>query len=592
MAHIVDRVRIKNYKSCKDTEINLTSFTALVGYNNGGKSNILEAIKWLLRRSALGTTAFYDSTVPIVVSGGISGITNDLLDQLDPKHKQAITKYVHNSCLAIRRTQRKPDEAAKEIVFEVRNFAVNEGADGDWVSNPAGIDNAISVLFPEPIVIGAMEDAEEDVSKAKTTTTIGKLIAEVMQPIVQQHGVAIAQSLDVLKQKLDADGGNRAPELNQFDTEANKKLVDLFPGVSIKLHVPPPEIKAIFMSGTIKAYEDGNNIGRDITSLGHGAQRSVQMALVRHLADVRAQGNKGPTTTLLMIDEPELYLHPQAVEQVRVALKKLAAEGYQVLLSTHSPQLITAADVEHAVLIRKSKELGTYSRKRLQDAVKEAVVDAPSQLEALFSLSNSSQILFSEKVVLVEGKTEHRLLPLLFEKITGTTLGQDKLALIGQGGVGNTVKSLKVLAAMDLPSKAIVDLDYGLRGAVKDGFIATTDPDVVACKKVLSEMQANGQATLDNDGLPKRTTDRTASEVFAVLAAHKDALTPIERIHIKLLAHDIWIWRKGSIEVHLGLPGKSERIWAEFKNNLEKSSVEDIVADANGIKSLLEWIRK
>ncbi len=586
-------VRIKNYKSCKDTEIYLTSFTPLVGYNNGGKSNILEAIRWLLRRSSLEQDAFYDSTGPVVICGRISGITNDLLDQLDSKHKQAITKYVHNSCLAIRRTQRKPDDAAKEIVLEVRNFSVNEGVNGDWVSNPVGIDNAISALFPEPIVIGAMEDAEEDVSKAKTTTTIGKLIAEVMQPIEQQHGVAIAQSLDALKQKLDADGANRAPELNQFDTEANKKLVDLFPGVSIRLHVPSPEIKAIFMSGTIKAYEDGSNVGREITSLGHGAQRSVQMALVRHLADVRTQGNnKGLATTLLMIDEPELYLHPQAVEQVRVALKKLASEGYQVLFSTHSPQLITAADVEQAVLIRKTQKMGTYSRKRLQDAVKEAIADAPSQLETLFSLSNSSQILFSEKVILGEGKTERRLLPLLFEKITGTTLGQEKIALIGQGGVGNTAKSLKVLAAMDLPAKAIVDLDYGFRGAIKDGFIDASDPDIAACKKILQEMKASGQATLDNDGLPKGNGDWTSSEIFSALAAHKDAITPIEKIYTKLSQQGIWIWRKGAIEAHLGLSGKSERLWAEFKDKLEKSPIEGVVADVDGIKSLVEWLKK
>ena len=46
---------------------------------------------------------------------------------------------------------------------------------GDWEPNPTGIDNAISALFPDPIRIGAMENAEEDASKAKTTTTIGKL---------------------------------------------------------------------------------------------------------------------------------------------------------------------------------------------------------------------------------------------------------------------------------------------------------------------------------------------------------------------------------------------------------------------------------
>jgi predicted ATP-dependent endonuclease of OLD family len=41
------------------------------------------------------------------------------------------------------------------------------------------------------------------------------------------------------------------------------------------------------------------------------------MALVQYLAEIKRQNNQQISTTLLLIDEPELYLHPFAIEQVR-----------------------------------------------------------------------------------------------------------------------------------------------------------------------------------------------------------------------------------------------------------------------------------
>lgn len=55
MPHQLSKVTIKNYKSCRETELKLLSYTPLVGYNNAGKSNALSAIQWLLRKSSLKT---------------------------------------------------------------------------------------------------------------------------------------------------------------------------------------------------------------------------------------------------------------------------------------------------------------------------------------------------------------------------------------------------------------------------------------------------------------------------------------------------------------------------------------------------------
>ena len=143
------------------------------------------------------------------------------------------------------------------------------------------------------------------------------------------------------------------------------------------------------------------------------------MALVRHLAELKRAAQNHHTTTLLLIDEPELYLHPQAIEIIRDALKILSNQGYQVIFSTHSAMMVTQDDVANAILIRKNAQQGTYRRQTLKAAIPIVAQDAPSQLQLMFSLSNSSNILFSERVILTEGVTELRILPKKFEKVTG-----------------------------------------------------------------------------------------------------------------------------------------------------------------------------
>ena len=368
--HGLSEIKIENYKSCHEIDLVLSDFTPLVGYNNGGKSNILESIKWLLKSSVLSNGDFYDPAQPVVISGKIVGITEEILENLIPKHRNRIEPYLIDGCLHIRRNQPNPGGTAKNISLEIRNPAIeDEQADNAWDINPTGIDSAIKAIFPEPIEIGAMENATEDVGKSKAGTTIGKLISEIMAPIEQQHGAAINEALEGIRNRFEAEGAGRAQELNDFDQQANEKLQDLFPGLRIRLHVPAPEIKELFKNGTIKIIEDGVDICRDVQALGHGAQRSIQMALVRYLADIKSQDNQNPTRTLLLIDEPELYLHPQAIEHVRLALKALSGGGYQVIFTTHSPLMISTNEIGTTLIVRKNEYNQSYSKKRLTDAI-------------------------------------------------------------------------------------------------------------------------------------------------------------------------------------------------------------------------------
>jgi putative ATP-dependent endonuclease of OLD family len=584
VSHKLAEVLITNYRSCGSTEVKLSDFTALIGYNNAGKSNIISAIQWLARKSSLQEGDFLNPDDAIEVVGIIDGITQLQLNGMGARHSAAISPYITDGILKIKRTQLMPGAKAAEIRLSVWNQDTNA-----WIPNPGGIDNAIGDLLPEPIRIGAMENAAEDSAKSKSTTTIGKLLAEFTRPVKEAHEAELSLHLSEISRRISCEGDSRLGEFAEIDRSVNSKVNDLFPGMSVKLHFETPTFDDIIKAGTIKVYE-GAGGGRDFSSYGHGAQRSIQIALIQYLAEVKRVANNPETTTLLMIDEPELYLHPFAIEQVREALISLSSSGYQVVISTHSAQMITPEHAEKALLVRKDGVRGTYTRVRLRDAISRIVPNANHQMEQLFNLSHSSQVLFAEKVVLAEGKTERKLLPLIFKAESGMTLGQEKIALVAQSGVNDTNKSLQILQAMDLPAKAIADLDYGLTGAIRDGFVLVQDPDVIALKQILSNLSQQAQITLNGNGVPKDGIV-TAARAFEILAAIPEAHTYIENLHATLKAQNIWLWKKGAIEAHIGTGSKDERAWAQFKSDVMANGLENVCPDYQLVQDLVVWLR-
>jgi hypothetical protein len=588
MTHILSEITIRNFKSIRNETFELSAFTPLVGYNNAGKSNMLEAIKWLLRKTALSDSSFHDTALPVEMEGVISGITQAILDQLPENQRTSIQPFLIGDSLSIKRVQPQPNVGVAQIRLLVKDPA-NIGTANEWRANPTGLDQAIQALFPEPIHIGAMENAEEDVSKSKNTTTIGKLLAEIIGPIQTSYSTQVQTALDGIKDLLDADGTSRAAELNAFDAAVNGKVESFFPGVNIKVHVPTPELKEVFSKGTIKVFENLNPAGRDVSALGHGAQRSIQMALVRHLADIKRDSGEQASNTILLIDEPELYLHPQAIEVLRDALKTLSTQGYQVIFSTHSPFMITSKDVGNTLLIRKNDTHGTHKRNSLRAAIPTVVTTAPSQLELIFSLSHSSNILFSERVILAEGTTENRLLPSIIQKVTTRTIGLHKTALVSMGGSGNTRKAMLVLNTMDIPTKAIVDLDFALKHGERDGFLTAGDTDVASIQAHLASIAPTHAITL-NAGWPTNSS-MSAADAFRLLAREAAIQANLISLKAKMQAAGIYVWTKGTIEDHLGGIPKNETGWANFNARLDTEDLNVILPnDHQEIIDLVTWL--
>ncbi len=88
---------------------------------------------------------------------------------------------------------------------------------------------------------------------------------------------------------------------------------------------------------------DGTSDGRRQTSgtLGAGARRSVALASLELFRDPDVWPNNRPV--LVVIEEPEVGLHPSAQRTVAASLRDLPTYGVQTVVVTHSPAILNAA---------------------------------------------------------------------------------------------------------------------------------------------------------------------------------------------------------------------------------------------------------
>lgn len=579
----LSEITISNLRSIQRQTFPLSNFTALIGYNNAGKTNILMGIRWLLSLFSLDISYFDNPNAPVEVIGVFEGITDNVLRRLGDDKAEVVKPFLCNGMLRVKKIQRIPGGTPESIEFWAFMPSPNRRHNGhrEWVRASDEFNQAFSRMFPESIAIWDFEGNQ----------AFTKLLHEIFKPLERRFGSELEEMLSKFNDLLAPGSEKQAAEIQSFDRDVNEKLKPLFPSVHVELSIPIPTLETFLKAACLKVIDEDDGFERDISRMGAGSQRAIQMALIRYLAEVKKHHNNHYLSrTLLLIDSPELYLHPQAVELIRVALKNLSNEGYQVVFATHSAQMVTSEDVSTSLLIRKNKQRGTFMRKRMEDAVRQVVQDAPSQLQMLFSLSNSNELLFAEYVLLTEGKTEWRVLPALFERITGQSFALIKCALVRQGGVSNTRKSMQVLTAMDMPVRAIVDLDYAFTTATRDGFLQEDDPDIKTCHNLFRELAFHHHLRLVN-GLPvNKHSNISASKVYAMMAAMPEAEHAIRNIHDKLCKQGIWVWTRGAIEEHLGLEGKNEGVWRNFIERSKSQNFVQSLPDYDSIIALCQWI--
>lgn len=473
-------VAISNYRALRDVNIPLSKFGCLIGENNAGKSSFLQAISLFFSGSKLSSRNYFDSSLPVRIEISIEEITEDDLVRLAPEHRSRVSAIVRNGKLSLVRLydttgkgsllyktlmptdERFSDESLaalmkggrpgpafvtkivktfpelegvidpnmnqdmmRQTILDLAERLPDERKTSVDLALPTGIDKSISPLLPDPIYIPAVKDLSDDI-KTTESTPFGKILAILLRvaedklPDVQQ----LFKQLNSQLNRVESDDGtvadDRLEEVKTIEATVEKYVQHSFSDVSLRLEIPPPELKTIFSSARLSV-DDG--VDGLLDTKGDGLRRAVVFAILRSYVELNTalgqQGTKqdgdtdvnvGKPAYFLLFEEPELFLHPKAQHILFEALKVFAAD-HHVLVTTHSPMFFGANATETFVKLSKTMDEDIASKPfTLARPVDLSDLTAKDQFQIICFESNNAAF-FADSVVLVEGDSDYLLFP-------------------------------------------------------------------------------------------------------------------------------------------------------------------------------------
>lgn len=352
MLHITS-IKYSNYKSFRQFSVALTDFNILVGPNNAGKSTVIGSLK-ILAESIRKAKSRKPTLIQDPNDNQILGYEIDL-SQVPVATENVFHNYDDSEPAVIR--FRLSDGAYLQIYFTSKNNCFfNYESDKRIIRSPKEFNEFVNIEIGYVPILGPVDHTER---------------------LYQKEAARLA----LLTHTASRNFRNIWYHYNE-DFEKFRELIrTTWPGLDIS----KPELNTSGKDTTIDMFCPEDRIPRELYWAGFGFQVWCQM--LTYIIK-----NKG--ASLFLIDEPDIYLHSDLQRQLLGILKSL---GPDIVIATHSTELISEADINDILIINKSNN----SAKRIKD---------PSQLRNIFQVLGSNlnpiltQIAKSKRVLFVEGK--------------------------------------------------------------------------------------------------------------------------------------------------------------------------------------------
>jgi putative ATP-dependent endonuclease of OLD family len=327
--------------------------------------------------------------------------------------------------------------------------------------------------------IGADRQLSYHLSYASKWTFLSKLMHRFHKALIQEQ-----DRVSRLKSKFEevVQIFQEVDAFAEFQKNLAQQFGEMFRGMSYGLQV---DFSAYDPSRFFRSLQvvpkEGNEV-RTFEELGTGQEQLLALVFAHAYAKAFYGG------IVLAIEEPEAHLHPLAQEWLARKIHQMAADGLQIVVTTHSPHFIDILNLEGLVLVRKNHENATVvcqlTKEQLAEHCKKhnshPQKTSPETILPFYANQATQEILngfFAKKIVLVEGQTEQFALPVYLRKV-GMDVTREGIAIVPVMGKGNLAKWWRLFTAYGIPTYMIFDNDS------KDDQTAVKRRDVLTTLRV------------------------------------------------------------------------------------------------------------
>ncbi|HIE15182.1 TPA: ATP-dependent endonuclease [Candidatus Bathyarchaeota archaeon] len=474
----ISEIVLHNFRSIKEQKFILNDYSLLIGANNSGKTNIVDALRMFYEKDIKFKndrdfpkfkTDDEESWIEIEFN-----LTDDEFESLKEEYKRPENK------LRVRRYFKHP-EKAKANQSNIYGYEDNKLSDNlfyGWKTVGEGKLGDV-IYVPEVTKV-------DDYTKLSGPSAFRGLLEFVVKKVVKGSPSfeSLTDAFLKFNEKFKEEASKDGFSLNNLIEDVNKEIKDW--GISFGVNINQIRPEEIIKNLVSHYFEDKHLKGQilDTGYFGQGLQRHFIYTLIKLSAKYKEPPTKkerkefSPDFTLILFEEPEAFLHPAQQEVLNLSFREIAgSESQQVFISTHSTHFASKNIEEIPSTIKLFKDGAETSvfqisndslqeifkeNKELKEILGEALEKKDLDLESIrYSLyfdPDRCCAFFSDKVLICEGLSEKALIDCLIKE-KKLTFQDSKVYILNAAGKYDIHRYMNLFGKLGIRHSVLFDGD-------------------------------------------------------------------------------------------------------------------------------------
>lgn len=466
----ISNIRIQNFRNFADLNVKFNEdINIIIGHNNVGKSNLIKALSLIFDSNTRKQLEIHDFnkyitledlkeqppkvTISITISQSEDenlmsddlAVISDWLIKLEEPYEALLTyeyflpkkEHEHYKEMVSEVTETEEiwkiidDEFIRLYTYKIwgGNLINQSVADGEWLQK-------FDFQF-----LDAIRDVERDMFTGRNTL-LKNVLDFFMDYDIKSNNKPEEEKMEEIKNRkyqFTKDANNLLDKLQIRMEKGQDEILEYANNIGALFDKSSPgfegNITDVELYSALKLIvEYGEGIKIPVTHNGLGYNNLIFMSLLLAKMQVNADGDylgsNAKIFPILAIEEPEAHLHPTMQYQFLKFLddNKEKNKVRQIFITTHSTHIVASTSLDNIICLYKDNDKisAGYPGKAL------SVVKSKKYVQRFLD-ATKSDMLFAEKVILVEGITEQLLLP-IFAEYLGLSLEKNHITVINVGG--------------------------------------------------------------------------------------------------------------------------------------------------------------